>query len=440
MAAPAEHIGQLVDGQDQLQRHVLPAEQLAFLRREGRLPEPGLMSVTLRAREYADVRAFALRVPPYQRLYEWSAEWDDADTDVIGLLEDVCEAAHRGYGFHLLNAVVLAVHLEPNAAENSVLRADIIDGQQRTTTLVVIYSVLTACIKARHPALAHAGRSGSGRARTLRDTALTDRRCAQALLARLKACEACAFSAAEQQLAVAARDAWKRFVGAAQGGAGADIEGELFLELLEHSHADDEAGGQDALLRKSVLPLLAAREDVARNWLDNAKQACDRSKQQRVDPLVNAVHHVHLWLADHAGFAPLPAGASAHGTDAAAATQLRTQLAKLGALLRNLDEKLILDVLLVDVRGMTLQQQDRIFSQLNSRGRDMSVADKFKSKLYYSTALATSHAEGGGRADRRVGRNADRLFAWTRTMDSEEMTRVRAQPLQGLLAAPTAVA
>ena len=172
MAAPAE---KLADADGKLQRYVSPAELLAFVRRKESLPEPGLMSVTLPARDYLDRRTFQLSVPAYQRLYEWSADCNDPETDVIGLLKDVCEAADKGFKFHLLNAVVLAVNLEKSAGGDTVLYAEIIDGQQRTTTLVIIYSVLTACIKVRRGQLAPAQRARRTARLTL--TAAARRRC-----------------------------------------------------------------------------------------------------------------------------------------------------------------------------------------------------------------------------------------------------------------------
>ena len=229
---------------------------------------------------------------------------------------------------------------------------------------------------------------------------------------------------------------WERFVGTKGnkvGGASDCSKGVHFLELLEHSHAGHvtDSRGQDGLLRSSVLPLLTRADSTSP--LNAAKEHCNVYRDG-VDPIVRAVHEVHLWLSKHAGFAPLflPSLDEVHGKDAAAAALLRAQLAKLSALLHNLDQKLILDVLLVDVKDMSLSQQGCIFAQLNSRGRDMSVADKFKSRLYYATAEAAGRRPNGGRANQSVPRKADQLFAWTSKIDSEATTQVRkprAQPL-----------
>ena len=241
------------------------------------------------------------------------------------------------------------------------------------------------------------------------------------LLARLRACGT--LTADDGRLEAVVHNAWRRFVGAADGHGHADLDdGELFLELLHHSHAEDASHGQNGLLLQSVLPLLTLPNGTA--ILNSAKTACD-VYGDRVDPLLRAVHQVHLWMAHHGGFEPFAPGAAPQAT----AEQLRAQLAKLEALQRNLDEKLVVDVLLVDVARMTPLQQDRIFAQLNNRGKEMSVADKFKSRLYYATNAATigRHATEGGSAGRRRrggGREADKLYAWTRTMDSDKTLQV----------------
>ncbi|MCA9646545.1 MAG: DUF262 domain-containing protein, partial [Myxococcales bacterium] len=70
------------------------------------------------------------RVPPFQRDYSWTEEeWDDLWQDIVGLLAPDGESAHyMGY-------LVLQTRDERNF--------DVIDGQQRLTTLsVLILAVL----------------------------------------------------------------------------------------------------------------------------------------------------------------------------------------------------------------------------------------------------------------------------------------------------------
>ncbi|MEL7330306.1 MAG: DUF262 domain-containing protein, partial [Cyanobacteria bacterium J06559_1] len=65
------------------------------------------------------------RVPRFQRDYSWGAdEWDDLWQDIVGLFEDDSEQAHY------LGYLVL------QSSDNK--RFDIIDGQQRMTTLSVM--------------------------------------------------------------------------------------------------------------------------------------------------------------------------------------------------------------------------------------------------------------------------------------------------------------
>jgi hypothetical protein len=119
--------------------------RMAMRRKE--LPQPGLISGCWLAREYVDLASFALRVPKYQRFYEWSALFGDADSAVIQLLCDLRDTiGDDKQPFHVLGSVVLAWRTA-GRGENGPLHADVVDGQQRSTTLVIIYAVLAACLR-----------------------------------------------------------------------------------------------------------------------------------------------------------------------------------------------------------------------------------------------------------------------------------------------------
>ena len=87
--------------------------------------------------EHICTRQQALRIPCYQRPYVWSAD------DVQKLLDDICNAMCDGQPHYYIGTLISAdvtqaagVADEVGAAAHCVL--DLIDGQQRTTTLMLI--------------------------------------------------------------------------------------------------------------------------------------------------------------------------------------------------------------------------------------------------------------------------------------------------------------
>lgn len=75
-----------------------------------------------------------LRIPPYQRPYEWSTE------NVSKLIDDIINSCNEGKQRYRIGTVILH-----NNIENSTM--DIVDGQQRLTTLVLI----SLCSNLTHP-------------------------------------------------------------------------------------------------------------------------------------------------------------------------------------------------------------------------------------------------------------------------------------------------
>src|SRR3954447_17515249 len=76
------------------------------------------------------------RIPPYQREYSWQkAQWED-------LFQDLVEAE----GAHFLGTII-TLNQTTDAVDRNVL--ELIDGQQRATTLTLllaaIYSILSEC-------------------------------------------------------------------------------------------------------------------------------------------------------------------------------------------------------------------------------------------------------------------------------------------------------
>lgn len=74
------------------------------------------------------------RVPPFQRDYAWTEdEWDDLWQDMVALFEEDCEPTHyMGY-------------LVLQSADNKSF--DIIDGQQRITTLSIMILASLSLLK-----------------------------------------------------------------------------------------------------------------------------------------------------------------------------------------------------------------------------------------------------------------------------------------------------
>jgi hypothetical protein len=87
---------------------------------------------------------FLLNVPPYQRPYEWGTG------QVRKLLNDIEYLASREQEFHLLGNVVLLQMSLPAMSDHKSLiskeagrrECDIVDGQQRCTTLVILYAAI----------------------------------------------------------------------------------------------------------------------------------------------------------------------------------------------------------------------------------------------------------------------------------------------------------
>jgi hypothetical protein len=193
-----------------------------------------------------------------------------------------------------------------------------------------------------------------------------------------------------------------------------------FLQLLHHSHdGDAKDDGQAGMLLRFALQLLGGDLEGLRD----ARELC-KVPGGPPDPLIRAVHEVHLWLANYAGFPAIYVGEGAADacTPEASAEQLKTLMNLLDAL----DNKLILNVTLIDNAVLSGPHQDRIFAQLNCRGKDMTVADKFKARMYH--LLEEKHTDPratvASRRKTRSSRAKEVRFKWTRSMSSEDTLQV----------------
>ncbi len=87
----------------------------------------------LSLKELLDVHRHKLEIPPYQRPYEWK------DSNVKALLEEV-RSTLPNRTYLLLGSVLL--HVKNEQRHWSQRTCDIVDGQQRLSTLVLLYSAL----------------------------------------------------------------------------------------------------------------------------------------------------------------------------------------------------------------------------------------------------------------------------------------------------------
>jgi len=96
-------------------------------------PKKPFEVLDLSLKELLDVHRHTLEIPPYQRPYEWK------DSDVKALLEDV-KTTLQNREYLLLGSVLL--HVSNEQRNWSQRTCDIVDGQQRLSTLVLLYSAL----------------------------------------------------------------------------------------------------------------------------------------------------------------------------------------------------------------------------------------------------------------------------------------------------------
>ena len=96
-------------------------------------PKKPFEVLDLSLKQLLDVQRHALEIPPYQRPYEWK------DSDVKALLKDVGTTLQH-HQYLLLGSVLLYVTTkERNWSRRT---CDIVDGQQRLSTLMLLYSAL----------------------------------------------------------------------------------------------------------------------------------------------------------------------------------------------------------------------------------------------------------------------------------------------------------
>lgn len=116
-------------------------------------------------------RNYQLTAPLYQRLYEWgTGQITKLVTDVIKVYKDrngnqpnhflLGNVVLRAYG-HGQNAVVLQPDGLALAGGNAIRCAcEIIDGQQRLTTMVILYAVIHDMLLKEHAKCIEAGQAG----------------------------------------------------------------------------------------------------------------------------------------------------------------------------------------------------------------------------------------------------------------------------------------
>ena len=105
-----------------------------------------ILTAALPLRNFLDIHTFHCNIPEYQRSYQWEAK---VHTDK--LLEDLRYAFEQAQPVMLLGNIILQQtdchqgHNRPGATfwwEERSRNCDIVDGQQRTTTLVMLYAAI----------------------------------------------------------------------------------------------------------------------------------------------------------------------------------------------------------------------------------------------------------------------------------------------------------
>ena len=109
-------------------------------------PATRISSESLSLDAVLNVRQRELHVPAYQRPYMWDVE------QVHRVLADLTRAKMHADAYYLMGTVVL---LQQNPAANGhPEQLEIIDGQQRLTTLVMVYAALCHLLREASRAIA----------------------------------------------------------------------------------------------------------------------------------------------------------------------------------------------------------------------------------------------------------------------------------------------
>ena len=104
------------------------------------------MSVTIHATERALFKIlcndFVFSIPPYQRPYAWSEEAKELLTDILAFLGTEQGPINDVNPYFLGSLVLIKTEETPEA--------DVVDGQQRLTTLTILLSVLRTLITTQY--------------------------------------------------------------------------------------------------------------------------------------------------------------------------------------------------------------------------------------------------------------------------------------------------
>ena len=287
---------------------------------------------------------FRLSVPDYQRKYEWG------EREVWKLLGDVKRSLENGDRCYCLGAPVFMVNVRESAGQHPLL-ADVLDGQQRLATAVLIYGVASALLADLTPGREH------HRVAELR----------------------------------------QRFV--FSSGRQTTIDHFLTLQQI----GDEPARTQKSLFVEHVLPLFGVKgpRALARALrLDSPDQLCENLKS------------VYAWLASFIGAELSVLQPGEFQRDAPPMDhQLRElrdlpPVARLERLLDHFERVVMISPILLNM-DMLETLRHRLFASLNSSGLALSDTDTFKNAVHLCS-IAARPAHGA------FAPSAHDISAWVR--------------------------
>lgn len=90
---------------------------------------------------------FQFRIPDYQRPYSWTTEQaGELLSDLLDAMRDFQTSSSTDNAFYFLGSIVLI-------KADRIANADVVDGQQRLTTLTILFSALRALLPSKARAL-----------------------------------------------------------------------------------------------------------------------------------------------------------------------------------------------------------------------------------------------------------------------------------------------
>ena len=341
-------------------------------------------SWTLSLGEYLDRNCFLLVVPEHQqRKYVWTCKADNPTEPLTKLLEDILNSIHQDDAVYTLNNVMVMAENVLSGSPEPPLQGDVVDGQQRTESLNVVYGVMSACmmdmLQTQDPDPDPSSRA-SVRAGVLR--------------ARL-ACIA------------------QRFVYHHAGNARPDT-GDNLLRLMMQRHQEHEPE-QEKLHKSLVLRLFGP---------NGPKHLLEMLKSLSPNVIATNIREVYAWLSHMAGFRLSgQVGLAIDRRTLLPGSRLEalTPLERMAAFLQHMETRVSIVVNVLDGDSLGPLKY-RAFVNINSSGVPVSETDRFMFGLSCkaSDAIRRQHAANDGSVRRLNPVGLPKWFTWMREHNLDE--------------------